>query len=326
MNDIFVTPKPSGDGGPSLAIKRLFSPLRDLGYNFIFEYHKKYHGSFVNVGGGNYGPRILLKQKPFLYRPAGYYIKNIFTQARRPWSWRYNLSNLLIGLYLREAKWVVFQSEYARTVLSKKYGLPKHFSVIFNGVDLAQYHPMKQEKNRVPVIGSVGKLRHERVQDLIQVSESFRDEHKLFVAGPLNETERQMLLQHVKRRGIEIVLTGSVPSKEMVKVYNQLDILIHLAAADICPNVVVESLACGTPVICPSYGGTAELIGEGGIVIPGGPDRYPEEFYSQVASSIHQIFNDLDAYHNKARARAEESLDINKTAKKYAAALDQVVR
>ena len=31
-----------------------------------------------------------------------------------------------------------------------------------------------------------------------------------------------------------------------------------------CPDVVAEALACGLPVVCGSWGGTAELVGEGG--------------------------------------------------------------
>ena len=44
--------------------------------------------------------------------------------------------------------------------------------------------------------------------------------------------------------------------------------MIHLAWLDHCPNVVVEALSRGCPVICTDSGGTSELVGRNGIVIP----------------------------------------------------------
>ena len=46
------------------------------------------------------------------------------------------------------------------------------------------------------------------------------------------------------------------------------DAMIHLAWLDHCPNVVVEAVSQGCPVICTDSGGTKEIIGEGGLVIP----------------------------------------------------------
>ena len=43
--------------------------------------------------------------------------------------------------------------------------------------------------------------------------------------------------------------------------------MIHLAWLDHCPNVVVEAVASGVPVICAESGGTKELVGGFGAVI-----------------------------------------------------------
>jgi glycosyltransferase involved in cell wall biosynthesis len=42
--------------------------------------------------------------------------------------------------------------------------------------------------------------------------------------------------------------------------YSISDWMIHLAWLDHCPNTVVEALSVGTPVVCTSAGGTAELL------------------------------------------------------------------
>ena len=46
------------------------------------------------------------------------------------------------------------------------------------------------------------------------------------------------------------------------------DWMIHLAWLDHCPNVVVEALSQRTPVICTESGGTKELVGNRGLIIP----------------------------------------------------------
>ena len=46
------------------------------------------------------------------------------------------------------------------------------------------------------------------------------------------------------------------------------DAMIHMAWLDHCPNVVVEAISQDCPVICTDSGGTKELVGSGGLVVP----------------------------------------------------------
>ena len=45
------------------------------------------------------------------------------------------------------------------------------------------------------------------------------------------------------------------------------DWLLHFAWLDHCPNVVVESLSMGCPVICTTSGGTKEIVQNNGIIL-----------------------------------------------------------
>jgi glycosyltransferase involved in cell wall biosynthesis len=94
--------------------------------------------------------------------------------------------------------------------------------------------------------------------------------------------------------------------------------MLHLAWLDHCPNVVVEALAQGCPVICSSEGGTRELVERaGGIVVP---DAKPYSF-------------DLVDYDNPPRVPLDgltlserivvdkNTVDIAKTADSYAEVL-----
>jgi glycosyltransferase involved in cell wall biosynthesis len=64
-----------------------------------------------------------------------------------------------------------------------------------------------------------------------------------------------------------IFYAGSVNPEVYMQVYSAADWMLHLAWADHSPNVVVEALSQGTPVVCGEVGGTKELVGDYGIVL-----------------------------------------------------------
>jgi glycosyltransferase involved in cell wall biosynthesis len=66
----------------------------------------------------------------------------------------------------------------------------------------------------------------------------------------------------------DIFYMGSVPHETCLQVFSAADWMIHLAWLDHCPNVVVEALSQGCPVICTDSGGTKEIVRDNGIVIP----------------------------------------------------------
>lgn len=70
--------------------------------------------------------------------------------------------------------------------------------------------------------------------------------------------------------------TGYISDPDQIaKYYQAADVLLHAASVDNFPCVVLESLACGTPVIATSVGGVPEQISEGvnGFLIPARDSR-----------------------------------------------------
>jgi glycosyltransferase involved in cell wall biosynthesis len=61
--------------------------------------------------------------------------------------------------------------------------------------------------------------------------------------------------------GIEVFSLGFIDSEaKQAEVYNAADIMLHPAPVDNLPNVVIESLSCGTPVVSYPIGGVTELV------------------------------------------------------------------
>jgi len=58
----------------------------------------------------------------------------------------------------------------------------------------------------------------------------------------------------------------------LCEIYNAADVLVHLASEDNLPNMPLEAMACGTPVLGLKNGGLPEIVDDGvsGLLIPGG--------------------------------------------------------
>jgi len=65
-----------------------------------------------------------------------------------------------------------------------------------------------------------------------------------------------------------VYFTGLVDHDTCLQVFAASDWMLHLAWLDHCPNVVVEALSQDCPIICTDSGGTKEIVGKNGIIIP----------------------------------------------------------
>ena len=60
--------------------------------------------------------------------------------------------------------------------------------------------------------------------------------------------------------GLEVKSLGSIPSHEVVKVYQAVDVMVVPSLEDNYPNTIIEAMACGTPVVGFDTGGIPEQI------------------------------------------------------------------
>lgn len=73
---------------------------------------------------------------------------------------------------------------------------------------------------------------------------------------------------------------------QVAKYYQAADVLLHAARADTFPNVVLEALACGTPVVATAVGGIPEQVLDGRtgyLTLP----QQPEDMCEKVLWMLH---------------------------------------
>jgi len=108
---------------------------------------------------------------------------------------------------------------------------------------------------------------------------------------------------------------------ELAQVYSAADVLIAPFLEDNLPNVVLESIACGTPVAAFAAGGIPDAIDHeiNGFLAPVGDD-------DRLARGVSDLLHRADdvGLRNAVRAVAEQRFDLVACCRRYAALFDEL--
>jgi len=203
---------------------------------------------------------------------------------------------------------------------------PQHFKTIINGVDSERFYPSKsqlqiKESLSIPsdaiIIGTVGRLvKVKNYPSLIRALKSVQLKHPkvilLFVGdGP----EKETLLAQVRQAELtdNVIFLGR--RDDIQTLMNLFDIFVLPSFSEGLSNTLLESMACGTPVIASNVGGNSEIIedGETGYL-------YPSDDSDQLADILISLVGDEDKrilLGQQARRHIERKFSLNSMVKNY---------
>lgn len=322
-----------GPGGPSTFALKLKTALEKQGVKVIFRNPGSATAALLfTVSWGNwfYGyakrrdVKTVLRVDGF---PVPVYFDNrqhpALAQSREltPQMMKLNY-RLQRGLY--SADHVVYQSAFSKLMTDTYlYKRRSDFSIIYNAVDLQLFETNKVRDNRRLRLLSAGSLRHEyMLGSVLPVFERLWEKFdlELMIVGSMDDINRELLARFCKskpRLAERIMVTGWIDNSELPKILQKADILIHPRLGDWCPNIVIEALASGMPIACGSWGGAAELVGGGGIIVETSKWSYDQAYIEGLSDAVEEIINNLESYSKSARLQAEEKFDINMVAELY---------
>ena len=180
---------------------------------------------------------------------------------------QFNTHNRLIRWAYDNCDAVVWQSRFDHDMIKHHWG-ERPGRVIRNGIDAEKVtvtnRRLKDIRSRSSkvFVCSANWHRQKRLKENIEAYDILRsgDENScLVVMGSTPD--------HVLRRP-DIFYTNNVKHSLCLEVFSMADCMIHLAWLDHCPNVVIEAISQDCPVVCSSSGGTKELLGTGGFIVP----------------------------------------------------------
>lgn len=180
----------------------------------------------------------------------------------------------MIRWAMRHAAGLVAVSEGLKDAMVALGAPPEKVTVLRNGVDLDlfQRQPDADLRNawraRGPVLLSVGHLIERKRQSLvIEALRSLPDWTLVLVGeGP----DRGGLAELANRLGVgeRVVFAGPQPHSALARYYSSADVSILASSREGWANVLLESMACGTPVVASNIPGNPEVVRapEAGII------------------------------------------------------------
>jgi glycosyltransferase involved in cell wall biosynthesis len=135
-----------------------------------------------------------------------------------------------------------------------------------NGVDLQRFSLLDKQAARAALglsgftLLSVGQLVPHKGHDLAIRALAMLPDVSLMVAG--NGPDRERLEALARELGVaeRVRLLGPVPQTELRNYYNAADLLVLASEREGWANVLLESMACGTPVVASAVCGTPEVV------------------------------------------------------------------
>ncbi|MEM9013883.1 MAG: glycosyltransferase family 4 protein [Pseudomonadota bacterium] len=236
----------------------------------------------------------------------------------------YAVPRRLIEKALTKANKVVCVANALRPPLAEMGADEKKLLTLRNGVDLQQFSAGDREVARAElgvagdVVISVGHLIKRKGHDLVIAALKEFNGLTLLIVG--DGPDDKALKKQVSACGLtdRVRFLGSVPHEQMAPIYQAADALVLASSREGWPNILLEALACGTPVIATDVGGSGEVINspEAGLLVKernsqsiasaiksllqNKPDRaltraFAERYaWDETADAMHRVFRELD--------------------------------
>ncbi len=168
---------------------------------------------------------------------------------------------------------------------------PSRIEVVHNGVDVERFRPDPPAGESFrrklglsldhPVVGMVGSFKRQKGHDCFlrmarRVADANPDAKFLIVGEPLSDdlAATSQYQSEIKALTTSLNLTDRCiflgNQRDMRSVYNACDVTVLLSRHEGTPNVLLESMACGVPVVASNIADNAVIVrdGETGHVVP----------------------------------------------------------
>ena len=168
---------------------------------------------------------------------------------------------------------------------SKISVVPRHY------IDFQNFKKTRPFEGRDNIIGYIGRLSEEKgvlnfvaaIQLLFE--KNLNSDLKILIGGngPLLPSIEHMLMGRHANRNVTIV--GWISHDELPSYLNMLKLLVVPSYTEGLPNIVIEAMSCGTPVLATPVGGVPDLIEDGitGFILE---DNFPETILDGIQHAL----------------------------------------
>jgi glycosyltransferase involved in cell wall biosynthesis len=158
---------------------------------------------------------------------------------------------------------------YSPNMVKKEVGRYKNKILITHEhfVDLTKFMTRKKINERMNIVGYIGRLSNEKgILNLIEavplvLKMIASTEFLICGKGDLSDKLKKI----IKDKELEehIKLDGWIPHEDLPRVLNELKLLVLPSYTEGLPNITLEAMACGTPVLATPVGAIPDVIRDG---------------------------------------------------------------
>jgi glycosyltransferase involved in cell wall biosynthesis len=230
---------------------------------------------------------LKLLRKEVLLMPGGIATKG-YSVRKDPLT---KILSLLIGFDFRLADKIILYSQ----MLAKESDFSKYprKTIIAHEhfVDFTKFALRKKFDERLNIVGYIGRLDEEKgILNLIDAIPSILKARMgicftIYGEGNLADDIKKI----VQADGLETMvrLTKWVPHEDVPRYLNDLKLLVLPSFTEGLPNILLEAMACGTPILATSVGAIPDIIkdGETGFLLKSNDPKH-------IADKIVELFNE----------------------------------
>ncbi len=192
----------------------------------------------------------------------------------------YKAPRRLIQAAVQAAAGVITVSSALRDGVLALGAAPDRVQVLRNGVDVDLFRPVDRAAARQalgltrPTLISVGHLIERKGHAITIEAMRLLPDWDLVILG--EGPDRAELEALVERLGLggRVRLLGARPHGELAGCYGAADVMVLASSREGWANVLLESMACGTPVVASDIPGNPEVVGcrDAGLIAPRTPE------------------------------------------------------
>lgn len=184
-----------------------------------------------------------------------------------------NLLKLLMQRTMSMADHVIFISHYAKNIIKKEISI-KNSSVIYHGISEKFLLSNKDNKISASKKYILYVSRFEPYKNHLNLIKAYhflpiklREKYNLILAGESMEPSYSICKQYVDKNNLNdfVEFKGKVNYQELPHLYANAEAFIFPSSCENCPNILLEAIGCGIPVLSantepmPEFGRDAAL-------------------------------------------------------------------
>jgi len=178
-----------------------------------------------------------------------------------------------------------------------------------NGVDLDLFRlldkPQCRDKYQLKkqTLVSVGHLIERKGHHLIIEAMQFLPDYELLIVGGGEEENALKKLVKQLKLDDKVKFLGEKKQQELTEIYNAADAMVLASSREGWANVLLESMACGTPVVATDIWGTPEVVQnqDAGVLVKRTAD--------DIAEGVKNLFSNYPARSNTRKYAEQFSWD-----------------